>query len=500
MTAAAHRTYRFAPLDETGWLLGLQAPQCVLLGTGLGLAALLLQVGASPLASLVVIVVSIAASFVPFAGHRMYEWVPIVGRHFVTNVTGAARWRRPIGPHPAGSETRPVAWPPVLDGIEVIDLGLLALADGPVAVGAVRDRRRRLLSTTVRVRGRGFSLLEQSEQERLVALWGDVLAGFCGERTEVASIRVTEWSAPADLEAHTRFFAAHGGAGRTAAAADYQALLDAAEPRTVGHEALVTITVDDRRVRGRGKTAQHDAVVAATRDQLRALLVRLDAAGLEAAPLDFADLASTLRSRFDPTAVMAGVRSHWRSLADAAGIDPGAVAAPMALDTLWSAVHVDGSWHRAFWISDWPRLDVGPSWFESMLLHAGGVRTVCLHFEPVAPSRARRRVDRDSTRLAADEEQRSRTGFRIGAAHRRAQAAVHEREAELVAGYAELDFLGFVVVSAPGEDELLRTAADYEHAAAQAGINLRPLDGRHDLGLVCTLPVGRGLASRRANA
>jgi hypothetical protein len=169
----------------------------------------------------------------------------------------------------------------------------------------------------------------------------------------------------------------------------------------------------------------------------------------------------------------------------------------MALDTTWSNVRVDGSWHRAFWISDWPRLDVGPSWFEGLLLHAGGVRSIVLHYEPVPPSRARRRVDRDSTRLAADEEQRSRTGFRIGAAHRRAQAAVHEREAELVAGYAELDFVGFVVVSAPTEAELDRAAAEYEHAASQAGVNLRALDGRHDLGLVCSLPLGRGLATRR---
>jgi uncharacterized protein (DUF1778 family) len=169
----------------------------------------------------------------------------------------------------------------------------------------------------------------------------------------------------------------------------------------------------------------------------------------------------------------------------------------MALDASWSGVRVDGSWHRAFWISDWPRLDVGPSWFEGLLLHAGGVRSICLHYEPVTPSRARRRVDRDSTRLAADEEQRSRTGFRIGAAHRRAQAAVQERESELVAGYAELDFVGFVVVSAPNEEDVQRQAAEYEHASAQAGINLRALDGRHDLGLVCSLPMGRGLAARR---
>lgn len=493
MIASDRRMFRFAPLDETGWLLGLQLPQCVILGIGLGGGALLLQVGVAPFAALAVLVASVAAAFVGVGGTRIYEWLPILGRHFHGAASGASRWRQPVGSRAAATP----AWPSPLDGIEVVDLGSISLADGPVPVGAIADRRHRSLSTTVRVRGRGFSLVERAEQERLVALWGEVLAGFCGERGEVSSVRVTEWSAPADLESHERFFAEHGASAGSAAAVDYRALLDAAEPRTVGHEALVTVTVDERRLRARRGTEKREAIAAATRDQLRALIGRLDAAGLEAAPLDRSDLASTLRSRLDPVAVKGGLRTGWRTLADAAGLQPAFVAAPMALDASWSHVHVDGSWHRAFWISDWPRLDVGPSWFEGLLLHAGGVRSISLHYEPVAPSRARRRVDRDSTRLAADEEQRSRTGFRIGAAHRRAQAAVHEREAELVAGYAELDFVGFVVVSAPTEHDLVRTAAEYEHAAAQAGINLRALDGRHDLGLVCVLPLGRGLATRR---
>jgi hypothetical protein len=132
-----------------------------------------------------------------------------------------------------------------------------------------------------------------------------------------------------------------------------------------------------------------------------------------------------------------------------------------------------------------------------MLLQAGGVRTFTLLYEPVAPTRSQRRVDRDSTRLAADEEQRTRGGFRVGAHHRRAQAAVLERESELVAGYLELEYAGFVTVTASDTGALGRCCAEYEQIAAQAGLELRALDGRHDVGLVCSLPVGRGLAPRR---
>ena len=71
-----------------------------------------------------------------------------------------------------------------------------------------------------------------------------------------------------------------------------------------------------------------------------------------------------------------------------------------------------------------------------------------------------------------------------------------EREAELVAGFCELEYAGFVVVSAADLDALDRSCAEYEQVAAQSGLQLRPLDGRHDLGVVCALPLGRGLAFR----
>ena len=63
-----------------------------------------------------------------------------------------------------------------------------------------------------------------------------------------------------------------------------------------------------------------------------------------------------------------------------------------------------------------------PNWMESLLLHAGGIRTIAVHYEPVAPSRSRRIVDRDSVKLTTDEEQRTRTGFRITARHCRAES------------------------------------------------------------------------------
>ena len=61
---------------------------------------------------------------------------------------------------------------------------------------------------------------------------------------------------------------------------------------------------------------------------------------------------------------------------------------------------------------------------------------------------------------------------------------------------SDLAYAGFMTVTAADCESLLAACASYEQAAAQAGLDLRPLDGQHDLGLVTALPVGRGLLPR----
>ena len=152
--------------------------------------------------------------------------------------------------------------------------------------------------------------------------------------------------------------------------------------------------------------------------------------------------------------------------------------------------------HACLAVVEWPRLEVPASWMEPLLLHAGGVRTISLHLEPVPPSQSQRRVDKDSTRLIVDAEQRSRSGFRVGARHRRAESDVAERESELVSGYCELEFCGLITVTATDLEQLERSCAEWEQVAAHAGLELRRLNGQHDAALACTLPIGLGPSRR----
>jgi hypothetical protein len=174
--------------------------------------------------------------------------------------------------------------------------------------------------------------------------------------------------------------------------------------------------------------------------------------------------------------------------------DP-AVAGPLACRGSWRRWQTDSACHRAFYAVDWPRLDVPADWLGRLLLTGGTVRSVCAVFEPIAPSRSRRSIRFAITKLEGDEQTRLERGFHVPAAIRRQRQLVAEREHELEHGFGEVAYTGLVVVSGRDWDELDRAGAGVCDAAAAAGLDLRPLDGRHDLAVAASLPLARGVST-----
>jgi len=488
------RAYRFAARDRSGWLLGLQAGQCIILGLGVLIAGGLFNLGAPPAAVVGVLAGSMVGAFAPAGDRPAYAWIPVMAGWLV----GGHRGRTWLAAVPrfgrVDPQTPQPSWPPFLSGVEIHEHDGRAPGH-PLAI--IHDRQNGTATGALRVSGREFALIDRLEQERLLAEWGDALAVFSKERGAVEAVRWFEWSAPADASAHLRWSREVIGPRADPAIVDrYLSTVAHAGPMATRHETLVTVTVSGalgsgrRQRRGNGRT-----VVDTLRDELRLLAGRLDAAGLAVdRPLTSADVAAVLRSRLDPFAIQ-HPNQGGSTLAQLVGIAPGS-AGPMATQTSWSSIQVDGAHHACFAITEWPRLDVPPNWMEPLLLHSGGTRTIAVHLEPVPPSRSQRQIDRDATRLVVDAEQRSRSGFRVGARHRRAESDVVARESEIVAGYAEFEYCGIIAVSAESADELERSCAEWEQMAAHAGLQLRRLNGQHDAAFACTLPVGIGPAAR----
>lgn len=482
------RTYRFDLLDRTGVFLGFGLVQLGALGVG-ALASTLAVTGglALPLA----VIPALACFGVAVGrvdGERLVDRLPVVARWLLRR---RRRWLAPL--HlldPSHADDQP-SLPPFLADVRLLeaptDWGRLAGA------GVVHDRSTGAMAALMRVRGQEFALASRDEQVRLLAGWGDVLAGFATERGAVARLSWTDFSTPTGLRDHLAWLGTQPSVDSDAARS-YRELLDGTGALTSGHDVLVTVTVcRDRLTGSRGRVDADERLMSVLGKAVETLSRGLRNANLFAdGPLTPAEIAVVLRSRLDPTRMRTVSNG---SLAERLGLVQPANAGPLAVETEWSRLHTDGAWHRTYWIAEWPRLSQHPDWMEPILAFVGvGSRALTVIFEPVPPSASRRRVDRDSIKLDTDASSRAERGRRVDAGHRRLQSAVIEREAELVAGYAEVTFAGLVTVTTDDEHTLLVACEECEQVAREHGLELRPLDGRQDVAFAAALPLGLGLA------
>lgn len=484
------RTYRFGDSNRPGLLLGLGARQAGPVIAGVLWLAVSLQTVLPWPIGLLGPVAGLTVAFGRWRGSPLAETLVPGARLAVRRRLHRHHWTRP----PLLGDGDNVL-PEVFRGLELTEA---PAADGVAAVGmaVVRDRTAGTVTGVVRVHGRGFPLAGDAEQDLMLARWGAALSPFARERSPVVQVAWQEWAHPVGSDRHREFLTSVGITDRhdDPAVADYLALLDQQAPVTVAHDVLLTITVDQRRVRQRRTVASRlTLAIDALTDEVRLFAARLDAAGLTVtAPLVPMELSAAIRVRSDP-ARTAQVAMLTRSLAAASR--RGALAwGPMVVESDWAHVRVDGAFHRCYRIGVWPQLPVGSDWLAALLTDANATRTVTVVMEPVSMSRAARAADREVMAREADADLKQRKGFRVNARERKRLTDVEARERELSEGHAEFHFVGIVTVTAADLDALDDACADVEQAAAQSLLDLRPLDARHDHGWVAALPLGRSIA------
>jgi hypothetical protein len=411
--------------------------------------------------------------------------------------SGRHRWLAAL---PLAEEPDSMRWPPALDGqiLLGVDVGEHGM-DGVGEMAVVWDRPAGTMSATVAVLGHHFGLVDRPEQDATLAQWGAALAGFVRDRAPVCQLRWSEWAAPAPLSEHWAFLqrACHDP-GRPAAAA-YRQLVESAGRLATRHETLVTVSVPLGRATKAARAGRDPraAALATLGAELRLFRERLTGAGLGvSAPLGVGELARAVRSRLDP-ACLSGLDGRSASLGQAAGLVRPANAVPLAAEAAWTHWRVDGSFHRGFYVADWPRLALPANWMTGLLAWDAAVRSITVIAEPVSPRASAEAIRRQATRLESDQMHRAAQGFRVGAGLRKAAEAVAEREEELVSGYRELTYAGVITLTCPSVGELDRLSDDLCQKAGEQGLELRALHGRHDQAQAACLPLGRGLAPSR---
>lgn len=496
--AGTGRTYRLAPPDRTGAILGLSHRSVAVLAVGLVAAVLAFTAGAAPV-GIAAAAAAVGLVVVRLDGGPLLDTLPVRLGWARSRAARRNTWRATL-PLPVEASSPP--WPPTLDGLRLLAVGpeLHGWA-GAGEIGVVWDQRCGLVSATVAVSGGHFGLVDPGEQDSAVARWGEALAGFVRERAGVAQVCWTEWAAPAGISEHLSWLADHCHQPDSPAAHAYRDLVAGAAPAATGHQVTVTVTVQVGRptARAGARTARsaRTAAIGVLGGEVRLFADRLTAGGLKVSlPWNMAGLAAGIRARLDPAARPATAPPS-ASLGMAAGLVRPADAGPLATEAAWEWWRTDGSYHRSFYVSDWPRLAMPAGWLGPLLGWAGCVRSLSVVMEPVSPRRSAQEVRRAATKLDSDSAHRSAQGFRVGAGLRRTAEAVAEREEELVAGYREMTYAGIVTLTAGSVEDLDRRSDDLTQTAGASGVELRALHGRHDQAFAVGLPVGRGLTPPR---
>jgi hypothetical protein len=491
------RTYRFGPVERRGLVGPLRLGQTLCIGGACFVAVIALRGLPSSqgmLAALVVVAIGAAAAIVPVGGRAPIEWLPVLVGVGVLRLSGDHAFR---AGHAAqgfegsvdGSTTRaPTTMPPPLKGCRLLSA---TLADGS-EVGVWHDPELAAYTAVFALEARAVSLLPASEHERRLERWGELLADSACRSSAIRRLQVIEHTAPAGDDALTTYLEQAGMKSLPEAAlSSYEELIESATRVYMEHEVLVAVQIDERRAWGRA--ARDGRRASGTRDEqairvlieelraLAALLQRLDVkvVGL----LGPAHLSRTIRLSYDPF-----LQSP-----------PDGAIGPEACDVQWSTLHSDSAWHRTYWVSQWPRLPVGPVFLTPLLLGTQTVRTVSVVVQPIAPERSRRSAESAVTSDEADDVRREAKGFRRTAMQRRQREATERREEELADGHEELRYAGYVTVSGRTREELLRSCEEIEQAARQSRLELTPCWGEQDVAFAqSALPIARGLRRARA--
>lgn len=468
--------YRFGPLERRGVVAGWRGGQIATVAGGLFFAVLVLRAH-STLAGAVVCVVLVATAVAlatwPVGGRSVEEWAPDAVRY----AGGAVRDRRSRRTDPFST-------------LQLLSVELTPSRDS--CAGIVVDTSSQTYTAVFEASGAGFVLLGEQDKSGRVDAWAGVLASLTREASAVHRLQWIQRGRPVPDERLARQLdEVHED---TAAGRSYAAFVRSEAASAQRHEVLLVLSIhagrSARLVRSAGGgRAGASALVLREVGSLRHRLAeaRIDSRSV----LGPDELAMALRAGYDSSVGGRAAGTGRPRSAPSRGRSPWPW--PMGLREEWSRLLVDGTWHRTYWVSEWPRTEVGPDFLAPLLVSSDVRRSVSVVMEPLGAARAARKIEQLRTADIADSELRRRGGFLGTARRRREQETLADREAEITDGHAPFRFSGYVAVGATDEDGLEEGCVKTEQAAARCGLELRCCYGAQARAFAATLPLGRGL-------
>jgi hypothetical protein len=377
-------------------------------------------------------------------------------------------------------------------------LASIQFVEHPNAGAFTIDLKGATVAFTIDVASRAWQLRDSSGQEAAYdgfVDWMKSLGTIAGLVQVDARIRVdatpaTELARYVEDRDSTASLQAREGWGRATAplsaqlSEEYAALIADAAKRSMGFTNQITLTLSLRKLKeqirnGGGGLSGIGTYIA---DLIPGLATSLDQSGLHLLGwLDGSQLRAALSRASDPVAYSARLAQSTAARRMTHQHPP-----VMAIREHSDRVELDSSVHQVFWIAEWPRAEVRTGFLEPLLYAGDATRVLLLQFRVVRDDKALAAVARAKSDMRVAMGIRTKRGMTVNREQERELEELEERENDLVDGFSDLEFRGFIAVSAGDPDELRRASAAIIQAAQPARLNLALMYWQQAAALVTT--------------
>jgi len=481
------RGYKLGSAEPKKLLMGLRTSQVVLCAVGVFLSFVLMSAGQL---ILVIAVIGIFAglAFLPFGGRNLDEWVPIFAKWIITGDSGRNyHAAAPLLGH-TDKKTQMVSAPPFVKGVKLLKV---THAEGR-EIAVIKDSTNNTYSAVLSIRGNSFVLSGREDQEAQLANWGSVLSRFSREGSVISRVQWIERAIPENSQLmHDYYDESATMSEDNSVASSYMELIDTAVPVTTAHEVYLILQISQAKAAKQIKQAgggDDGSCEVLLRELINAASEVSNAGFTVLGALNRDQVARLIRTTFEPS-----VNEELSHRSAVEGLKHNEIW-PMTTETDWSYYRTDSAFHRTFWISDFPRTEVGADFMAPLMLQSLITRTISIVMEPISPTKALREVEIAKTSFIADEDLRNRGGYTTSTTREREFHKLQERENELADGHGAYRFSAYLTCSANSEEELEFNSQSIEQASHQSHLVLRLLYGEQDTAFATILPLGRGLA------
>ena len=475
-------TVRFARRSTRGFLLGFSGLRCgvILLAALTLLTGLLAGGGIGPIVTAPLWAGLLATAFVPVRGRAVVEWLPTVLHWELRRVTRQTTYRARVSPpRPVGTMALPG------------DAAPLRFYNDPTTGACfIHDPHRQTLSAVLAVSHPAYVLLAPSSQRDRVSMWGRVLASLAQTGT-CSLIQVLESTVPDPGTQVAHWYEEEATHAEDWANVEYQRLLAQSSFGSSTHRTTITLSLDLKKaasaIRSAGRGLKGAAKV--LRIDMSVLEQGLRDADLRLGGwLDEARLAALVRQAYDPGVQLVTGEGDDRAPATLA------TSGPVALSEHWSYLRHDSGYSTVLWISEWPRVQVAPHFLHALVFAPDIRKSLSLLARPLPTGDALKTLRKEKTEAVTDAHHKAKVGQVQDLADVQEFNDLLQREQALINGHADVEFSGFITVSAGSEEGLTAAVALIERSAGQSGCETRVLYGRQSQGfVVAALPLGRSV-------